>query len=131
MDNPKSFARVVVGKGFELTGDMVRVRVGKNETAERLGQLESCLVGWWGGGTSPIPDFKFMKNRVWQTWKVKGSLKVEELRRGLWLFVFESPNEARRILREGTGRVGGFPIYLREWGKDVGCLVGRERCETV
>ena len=45
MDNPKSFAGVVVGKGFELTGEMVRVRVGKNETAERLGQLESCLVG--------------------------------------------------------------------------------------
>ena len=131
MDNPKSFARVVVGKGFELTGEMVRVRVGKNETAESLGQLESCLVGWWGGGTSSIPDFKFLKNRVWQTWKVKGSLKMEELRRGLWLFVFESPNEARRILREGTGRVGGLPIYLREWGKDVGCLVGRERCETV
>ena len=64
MDNPKSFARVVVGKGFELTGEMVRVRVGKNETAERLGQLESCLVGWWGGGTSTIPDFKCLKNRV-------------------------------------------------------------------
>ena len=131
MDNPKSFARVVVGKGFELTEEMVRVRVGKNEIAERLGQLESCLVGWWGGGTSPIPDFKILKNRVWQTWKVKGSLKVEELRRGLWLFVFESPNEARRILKEGTGRLGGFPISLREWGKDVGCLVGRERCKTV
>ena len=131
MDNPKSFARVVAGTGFGLTWEMVRVRVGKNETAERLGQLESCLVGWWGGGTSPIPDLKFLKNRVWQTWKVKGSLKVEELRRGLWLFVFESPNEARRILREGTGRLGGFPISLREWGKDVGCLVGRERCKTV
>ena len=55
---------------------------------------------------------------------------MEELRRGLWLFGFESPNEARRILREGTGRFGGFPIYLREWGKDVGCKVGRERSRT-
>ena len=131
MDNPKSFARVVAGTGFELTKEMVRVRVGKNETAERLGQLESCLVGWWGGGTSPIPDLKSLKNRVRQTWKVKGSLKVEELRRGLWLFGFESPNEARRILREGTRRLGGFPISLREWEKDVGCLVGRESCKTV
>ena len=130
MDNPKSFARVVAGTEFGVTEEMVRVRVGKNETVERLGQLESCLVGWWGGGTSPIPDLKSLKNRVWQTWKVNGSLKVEELRRGLWLFGFESPNEARRILREGTGRLGGFPISLREWGKDVRCLVGRERCKT-
>ena len=104
--------------------------MGKNETAERLWQLESCLVGWWGGGTSPCPDLKFLKNRVGQTLKVNGSLKVEELRRGLWLFGFESPNEARRILREGTDRLGGFPISLREWGKDVECLVGRERSKT-
>ena len=87
-------------------------------------------MGWWGGGTSPIPDIKSLKHRAWHTWKVIGSLKVEELRRGLWLFGFESPNEARRILREGTCRFGGFPIYLREWGKDVGCKVGRERCRT-
>ena len=88
MDNPKSFARVVAGTGFGLTEELVRVIVGTNETAERLGQLESCLVGWWGGGTSPCPDLKFLKNRVEQTWKVNGSLKVEELRRGLWLFGF-------------------------------------------
>ena len=131
MDTPKSFAKAVIGTGIGLTEEVVRVRVGKNETVERLGQLESCLVGWWGGGTSPISDLKFLKHRAWQTWEVTGRLKVEELRRGLWLFGFESPNEARRILREGTGRLGGLPIFLREWGKDVGCKVGRERCRTV
>ena len=56
---------------------------------------------------------------------------MEVLGRGLWLFVFGSPNEARRILREGTGSVGGLPISLRECGKDVGCKFGRERCSTV
>ena len=46
MDTPKSFAEAVTGTGLEITEDVVRVRVGKNETVERLGQLESCLVGW-------------------------------------------------------------------------------------
>ena len=130
MDTPKSFTKAVAGTGFGISEEVVRVRVGKDETVERLGQLESCLVGWWGGGTSPTPDLKSLKHRAWSTWKVTGSLKVEELRRGLWLFGFESPNEARRILREGTCRIGGLPISLREWGKDVGCMVGRERCRS-
>ena len=56
---------------------------------------------------------------------------MEELRRGLWLFGFEIPNEARIILREGTGRLGGLSISLREWGKDVGCMVGRDTCKTL
>ena len=131
MDTPKSFAEAVKGTGSGIIEEVIRVRVGKNETVERLGQLESCLVGWWGGGTSPIPDLKTLKYRAWHTWKVTGRMKVEVLGRGLWLFGFGSPNEARRILREGTGSVGGLPISLREWGKDVGCKVGRERCSTV
>ena len=121
----------MIGTGAGITKEVVRVSVGKNETAERLGQLEPCLVGWWGGDTSPIPDLKSLKQRTWQTWKVTGGLKVEELRRGLWLFGFDSPNEARRILREGTGSIGGLPISLKEWGKDVGCMDGRERCKSV
>ena len=45
MDSPKSFAKTVAGTGIGATEDVVRVCVGKNETVERLGQLESCLVG--------------------------------------------------------------------------------------
>ena len=131
LDTPKSFVQAVTGIGFGKTEEAVRVRVGKNEVEERLVQLESSLVGWWGGGTSPTPDLKSLKQRAWQTWKVTGSLKVEELRRGLWLFGFESPYEARRILREGTGSFGGLPISFREWGKDVGCTDGRERSKSV
>ena len=37
MDTPKSFAKAVVGTGIGLTEEVVRVRVGKNETVERLG----------------------------------------------------------------------------------------------
>ena len=131
LDTPKSFVQAVTGTGFGKSEEAVRVRVGKNEVEERLVQLESSLVGWWGGGTSPIPDLKSLKQRAWQAWKVTGNMKVEELRRGLWLFGFERPYEARRILREGTGSFGGFPIFFREWGKDVGCTEGRERSKLV
>ena len=40
MDTPKSFAKAVAGTGIGATEDVVRVSVGKNETVERLGQLE-------------------------------------------------------------------------------------------
>ena len=116
---------------FGTSEDVVRVRVGKDEIEERLGQLDSCLAGWWGGGTTPIPDLKSLKHRAWSSWEVTGYLKVEELRKGLWLFGFASPNEARRILREDTRRLGGLSISLREWGKEVGCMVGRDTCKTV
>ena len=64
METPKSFTKAVTGTGFGITEEVVRVRVEKNETVERLGQLESCLVGWWGGGTSPIPDLKTLKHKA-------------------------------------------------------------------
>ena len=128
---PKSFANVVAGTGFRISEDVVRVRVGKDEIEERLGQLDSCLMGWWGGGTSPLPDLKFLKHRAWSSWEVQGYLNVEEMGKRLWLFGFESPNEVRRILREGTRRLGGFSISLRKWGKDVGCNVGSDTSKTV
>ena len=45
MATPKSFANVVAGTEFGISEDVVRVRVGKYEIGERLGQLDSCLVG--------------------------------------------------------------------------------------
>ena len=56
---------------------------------------------------------------------------MEEMGKGLWLFGFESPNGARRILREGTRRLGGFLISLRKWGKDVGWNIGSDTGKTV
>ena len=68
MNTPKSYANVVAGIEFETSEELVRVRVGKDEFEERLGQLDSCLVGWWGGGTSSIPDLKSLKHRAWASW---------------------------------------------------------------
>ena len=105
--------------------------MGKDEIEERLGQLASCLVGWWGSGTSPIPDLKSLKHRAWSSWEVKGYLNVEEMGKGLWSFGFESPKEAERILRKGTRRLSGFSISLRKWEKNVGCNFGSDVGETM
>ena len=80
-------------------------------------------MGWWGGGTSPIPDLKSLKHSAWSSWEIKGYLNVEEMGKGLWYFGFESPNEARRILREGTIRLGNFSISLKKWGKMLDAML--------
>ena len=45
--------------------EVVRVRVGEEEIAERVKQLTCCLVGRWGGGTSLLPKVKSLKRRAW------------------------------------------------------------------
>ena len=76
---PKSFVKVVARIEFRIFEDVVRVRVGKDEIEERLGQLASCLVGWLGGGTSSILDLKSLKHRACSSWEVKGYLNGEEM----------------------------------------------------
>ena len=112
LDTNKSFVQAVTGTGLGKSEEAVRVRVGKNEVEERLVQLESSLVGWWGGGTSPIPDLKSLKQRAWQARKVTGSMKVEELRRGLWLFSSNSFSVSLNLepcnpAQNGLLRLGG------------------------
>ena len=80
-----SFADVVADTEFRTSNDVIRVRVSKDEVEERLGHLASCLVGWWGGGTSPMLDLKTLRRWAWSSWKVKGYLNVEEMGKGLCL----------------------------------------------
>ena len=122
----KSCAEVVVGTKHGGPTDAVRVSVGEEEIAGRLRKLSCCLVGWWGGGTSPMPDLKTIKRRAWSTWEVVGSLNVVEMGKGLWLFEFDKTKEAERILRFGTRRVGGFSIFLKKWAKEDGCFTERD-----
>ena len=52
MNTPKSYANVVARIEFGTSEEVVRVRVGKDEFKERLGQLDSCL--WVGGEAAPL-----------------------------------------------------------------------------
>ena len=60
-----------MGPKIRNSEEVVRVRVGEEEIAERVKQLAYCLVGRWGGGTSPLPEVKSLKRRAWSTWKFK------------------------------------------------------------
>ena len=105
--------------------DVVKVRVGEEEIAERLRKLSCCLVGWWGGGTSPMPDLKTIKRQAWSSWEVIRNLNVVEMGKGLWLLEFDNTKEAERILRVGNRRLGGFSIFLKKWTKEDGCITKR------
>ena len=56
---------------------------------------------------------------------------MEETRKGLWLFGFESPKEARRILRKGTRRLGASQYPLGNEEENVGCNVGGDAGKTM
>ena len=57
----QSFVEAVIGSNLRVAEEIVRVRVGEEETIERLEKLSCCLVGWWGGGTSSMPNLKTLK----------------------------------------------------------------------
>ena len=97
--------------------EVVKVRVGEDKIAKRVKQLACCLVGRWGGGTSSLSEVKSLKRRAWSAWKVKGRLNVVELERGLWLFEFETSRETKRILGNGTRRLGASPFSLKSGDK--------------
>ena len=71
-------------------------------------------------------DLKTMKRQAWSSWEVIGSLIFVEMGKGLWLFEFENTKEAKRILRDGTRRIGGFSIFLKKWAKKDGCITKRD-----
>ena len=62
---PQSFAEAVISSNLRAAEEIARVRVKEEETRERLEKLSRCLVGWWGGGTSPMPYLKTLRRRAW------------------------------------------------------------------
>ena len=50
---PSSFPEILKTEKVPLGGG-VCVEVGEEEVRERLDQLDRCLVGWWGKGSSQI-----------------------------------------------------------------------------
>ena len=116
----KSFVEVFRSR-IQKVGDFAKIKAKEGEVRDKLGQLNCCLVGWWQGGHSPMPDLKTLQRRVWISWEVHGSFNMVEMGRGLSFFEFESSKEAERVLRCGTRKFGGFSISLKKWSQEDGC----------
>ena len=57
-----------------------------------------------------------------QHWALKVNLRVVVLGRGLLLFDFELPSEAKRVLAKGLRNIKENVIILDRWNPEVGCL---------
>ena len=113
-----SYAEIL---GLNRTVEEMRTSLGKEEVRDKLRSLDCCLVGWRDRGRSPMADLKSLKRLLWASWDVSGALNVVELRRGLWMFEFESQKETERILRCGSRRFGDFGLSLKKWSQDFSC----------
>ncbi|RVX21330.1 hypothetical protein CK203_002101 [Vitis vinifera] len=62
------------------------------------------------------------KSWTLQHWALKGNLRVVVLGKGLLLFDFELPHEAKRVLARGKRSIKENFIILDRWNPEVGCL---------
>ena len=58
---PRSFAEILTTEKTPLGGG-VYVKVGEEEVRERLDQMDRCLVGWWGKGSSQISEVNSVRS---------------------------------------------------------------------
>ena len=102
-------------------GGGVFVEIGEEEVWERLDQLDRCLVGWWGKGSSLIPEVGSVRRWAVSQWNSNEPFVVVKMGRGLWLFEFENREEVDCVLMFGRRRCGGNLLHLRKWGQGLGC----------
>ena len=117
---PSSFVEILKTKKISMGGG-VYVEVGEEEVWKRLDQLDRCLVGWWGKGSSQILEVDSVRRWAISQWNTNEPSAVVKMGRGLWLFEFESKKEVVRVLMYGRRRYGANLVHLRKWGQDLGC----------
>ncbi|RVW98204.1 hypothetical protein CK203_031873 [Vitis vinifera] len=91
---------------------------GKREMMCREEQLRRCLVGCFGGSPESIPSLPSLKRWAYESWLLKGELRISRLGGALVLFEFQNKWEADMdfLFIFGVGRfssvleivVGGF-----------------------
>ena len=115
-----SYAEVVKGKIGESV-DSMRVYLGEKEMMCREEQLRRCLVGCFGGSPESIPSLPSLKRWAYESWLLKGELRISRLGGALVLFEFQNKWEADMVLLRGSRRCKDRDFLLQRWGPVVGC----------
>ena len=115
-----SYAEVVKGKTGE-SGDSLRVHLGEKEMMCKEEQLGHCLVGCFGGSPESIPLLPSFKRWAYESWMLKGELRISRLGGALVLFEFQNKWEADMVLFRGSRRFKDRDFLLQRWDPEVGC----------
>ena len=78
------------------------VHVGERDLLSREEQLSRCLVGCFGDSVEAVPSLSLLKEWAYESWSLKGGLKISSLGGALVLFEFEDKVEANLVLLRGS-----------------------------
>ena len=102
-------------------GEALWVDVGERDLTRREVQLSRCLVGCFGDSVEDVPPLSFLEEWAYDSWSLKGGLKISRLGGALVLFEFEDKVDAEWVLLRGSRRLQRREFFLQKWGPEVGC----------
>ena len=83
-------------------GEALWVHVGERDLISREEQLSHYLVGCFGDSVKVVPSLSLLEEWVYESWSLKGGLKISRLGGALVLFEFEDKVEADWVLLRGS-----------------------------
>ena len=102
-------------------GEALWVHVGERDLTSREVQLNRCLVGVFGDSVEVVPSLPLLEEWAYESWSLKGGLKISRLGGALVLFEFEDKVEADWVLLRGSRSLQRREFFLQKWGPEVGC----------
>ena len=115
-----TFAEVTRGKTGEPR-ESLWVHLRDRELLCREEQPSRCLVGRFGDSFESVPLLSSLKGWAFESWFLKGGLKISKLGGALVLFEFENKCEAYLVLLRGSRCFKEREFLLQRWGPEVGC----------
>ena len=96
-------------------GEALWVHVGERDLISREEQLSHYLVGCFGDSVEDVPPLSLLEEWAYESWSLKGGLKITRLGGALVLFEFEDKVEADWVLLRGS-RSLQMRVFLAEMG---------------
>ena len=78
-------------------------------------------MGCFGDSLKSIPLLPSLKRLTFESWLLKGDLRISRLGGALVLFEFQNKWEADMVLLRGSRRFKNREFILQMWGPEVGC----------